>query len=100
MFSNPKGLGGQVMQKAAVNVMASAVAYKVMETYRGQGSLATANSNAPNNATVGKQVEETIIVDDTTNVEIVDQDPNVVIFAGDGDVVECPDEIIIQDGVE
>ena len=39
-------------------------------------------------------------MDDTTNVEIVDQDPNVVIFAGDGDVVECPDEIIIQDGVE
>ena len=34
-------------------------------------------------------------MDDTTNVEIVDQDPNVVLFAGDGDVVECPDEIII-----
>ena len=41
MFSNPKGLGGQVMQKAAVNVMASAVAYKVMDTYRGQGILYT-----------------------------------------------------------
>ena len=34
-------------------------------------------------------------MDDTTNIEIVDQDPNVVFFAGDGDVVECPDEIII-----
>ena len=34
-------------------------------------------------------------MDDTTNVEIVDQDPNVVLFAGDEDVVECPDEIII-----
>ena len=34
-------------------------------------------------------------MDDTTNVEIVDQDPNVVLFAGDGDVVECPDEIIV-----
>ena len=37
MFSNAKGLGGQVMQKAAVSVMASAVAYQVMDTYRGQG---------------------------------------------------------------
>ena len=34
-------------------------------------------------------------MDDTTNVEIIDQDPNVVLFAGDGDVVECPDEMII-----
>ena len=39
MFSNAKGFGGQVMQKAAVSVMASAVAYKVMDTYRSQGIL-------------------------------------------------------------